>query len=171
MANLTLHDLASSVTCDILTPLDPSIPMQSRNLRGGPAWDFSNLFNASPPRLPDCTARGSLGNAGRSMFRTMTTVLGGVKKEEHGRTTAAIAAISAIAVSDVWQLQTALLSRLPAFNISHLHSSFVFTFNMFTQSPKRFTSSISRRISKVACFFWDVDAKTDCLIARLRFGD
>ena len=67
--------------------------MQSRNLRGGPAWDFSNLFNASPPRLPDCTARGSLGNAGRSMFRTMTTVLGGVKKEEHGRTTAAIAAI------------------------------------------------------------------------------
>jgi len=35
------------------------------------------------------------------MFRTMTTVLGGVKKEEHGRTTAAIAAISAIAVSDV----------------------------------------------------------------------
>lgn len=51
--------------------------MQSRNLRGGPAWDFSNLFNASPPRLPDCTARGSLGNAGRSMFRTMTTVLGG----------------------------------------------------------------------------------------------
>ena len=101
MANLTLYDLASSVTCDILTPLDPSIPMQSRNLRGGPAWDFSNLFNASPPRLPDYAARGSLGNAGRSMFRTMTTVLGGVKKEEHGRTTAAIAAISAIAVSDV----------------------------------------------------------------------
>ena len=83
MANLTLYDLASSVTCDILTPLDPSIPMQSRNLRGGPAWDFSNLFNASPPRLPDYTARGSLGNAGRSMFRTMDNSFGRCQK---GRT-------------------------------------------------------------------------------------